>query len=380
MKKKLISWIMLLVICFSLALPVSADPSATDFVIDEWGVLESEEPDALANLNDYAYSLYESTGVAIYFVFTNAENLVTYDIDLILNGEENYVILLQGNEGWYTFYGGRGEVIDQETEEALYNAYNEAESYVEGVTQFLYETASYLESVQDASGDVANESEETEIWLVYDMGDLLTDEEEESLNKKLQSIRKKYKAEIVVHTVKGFEDDIEQYAEECYEGAELGYGDDCDGTLLVVSVEPNKYYIYSNGFTDEALDAEKIGEKMKSDLSDGNYKAAFDTFAEQCDYYLDGHINGFPFEFGKNLVICLIIGLVIGLIVAFVLKGQLKSVRKQDAAANYVKPGSMQLTHSGDYYMYRTVTRTEKQQNNSSSGSGSSRGSGGGTF
>lgn len=296
MKKKLISWIMLLTLCISMVIPVTAATPETDFIIDEWGVFE------------------------------------------------------------------------------------DTDTYIESVQDIPDETEK--ENSKDEPEDNTEEDDLPEVntWLVYDMGELLSDAEEEALNKKLQDVSKEYKTEIAIRTVTGFKDDIETYAKDCFEVNEIGYGDGTEGTLLVVSVEPNNYYIYSKGVTSEALDAEKIGEKMKSDLSAGNYKAAFDTFAAQCEYYLDGHINGFPFAFAKNLVICLIIGFIIGLIVALVFKGQLKSVRKQDAAANYVKPGSMQLTHSGDYFMYRTITRKEKQQNNSSSDSGSSRGSGGGTF
>ena len=80
----------------------------------------------------------------------------------------------------------------------------------------------------------------------------------------------------------------------------------------------------------------------------------------------------------KKIMFCavtvlLVIGIVAGLIVAFILKGQLKSVRKQDKANVYVKPGSMQLTLQNDLFLYREVSKTKKESSNSSrSGSGSS--------
>ena len=93
----------------------------------------------------------------------------------------------------------------------------------------------------------------------------------------------------------------------------------------------------------------------------------------------DGRVNGFPFKFGKNLIICLIIGIIAGLIVALVLKGQLKSVRKQNQANVYTKPGSMHLTVQNDFFLYRTVDRRQKSSN-SSSGSSPSQGSSSGSF
>ena len=62
------------------------------------------------------------------------------------------------------------------------------------------------------------------------------------------------------------------------------------------------------------------------------------------------------------------------------MKGQLKSVKKQVAATEYTKKGSMQVNLSNDFFLYSTVNRRKKQQNNSSSSSGSSRNVGGGKF
>lgn len=42
------------------------------------------------------------------------------------------------------------------------------------------------------------------------------------------------------------------------------------------------------------------------------------------------------------------------------LKGQLKSVRRQPDAEQYLRPGSFHLTHSADRFLYRNTTRVEK--------------------
>lgn len=219
--------------------------------------------------------------------------------------------------------------------------------------------------------------------LLQDMADLLTDGEEAALLQTLQKTSDAYGADVCVVTMSQVEGDVERYANNFYDEAGIGHGDDKAGVLLFVSMDPRWVNIVGNGFAAEAIgesEIESILDAITSDLSDGYYADAFQSFAEECDYYLDGHINGFPFEFGMNLVIALVIGLIVALIVTGVFKGQLKSVRKQDRANVYVKPGSMQLTQSGDYFMYRNVTRTVKQQSSSSSGSGYSRSSGGRSF
>lgn len=116
-------------------------------------------------------------------------------------------------------------------------------------------------------------------------------------------------------------------------------------------------------------------------MSDGNYAEACDTFADKCEYYLDGYLNGFPFEFGKALLISLGVGILIALGITKGWKNQLKSVQKQSKANAYVKAGSMKITQSGDYFMYRNLTKTQRQKSSSSSsGGGSSRSTGGGSF
>ncbi len=76
------------------------------------------------------------------------------------------------------------------------------------------------------------------------------------------------------------------------------------------------------------------------------------------------------FEWGQSILISLGIGLLVGLIVALVLRGQLKSVHKQNAAAHYLDDGSVNITLSRDNYLYTTTTVTPrpKPQQNSSSG------------
>lgn len=64
--------------------------------------------------------------------------------------------------------------------------------------------------------------------------------------------------------------------------------------------------------------------------------------------------------------------LLIGLIVMLIKLHQMKNVRRQDTAADYMKPGSMNLTDSQNIFLYSAVTKTAKpeepQTHTSSSG------------
>ena len=218
---------------------------------------------------------------------------------------------------------------------------------------------------------------------IYDEADLLSSAEETRLAEKLEGISEQLNAQIVIMTVSSADGSVDTFVEDVYDSMDMGHGENRDGVLLLVCMDSREYRILSNGYAGEAIGPDQIdaiGEAIVSDLSDGYYADAFTSFVDQCAYYLDGYLNGFPFNAGKNLVIALIIGIVAGVTVAFVLKSQLKSVRQQKQANVYIKPGSMQITASRDLFLYREVSRTRKQSSSSSGSSGSSRNVGGGKF
>lgn len=375
MKRTIISLLLVVMLCMSLA--ISASAAYVDFIIDSQDVLTDDER---TSLNDMAAEIFENTGVGVYYVYVYGSASVTdYNVHgLVREVTDDYYVMVENDDSWYYFAGGTGEQLDTD---ALREAYDNTETYAEGVEAYLAEASLQLTFLDDGSED--GEPAEDNL-LVWDEAELLNETEVAQLNSKLESISKKYKAEIRVVTLSSMDGgDIDEFLEYLYDESGFGYGENHDGVLLVVCMDPREYRILSNGFAGEAItsgDIDAIGEAFKSDLRGGNYADAFDTFADKCEYYLDGHINGFPFNTGKNLLICLGIGLVVALIVTGIWKGQLKSVRKQSAANAYVKAGTMQITQSGDFFMYRNVTKTQKQSSSSSGSSGSSRSTGGGSF
>lgn len=221
--------------------------------------------------------------------------------------------------------------------------------------------------------------------FLYDDANILTQSEEQELARKLADISTAHDAQIVIVTIPYLESgDTDSYVDYVYDSVGFGYGENRDGVLLLVCMDPREYRILSNGYPGVAIDTDiigSIGDRIVPDLSEGYYLDAFETFADECAYYLDGYRNGFPFNASENLIICAIIGVVVGLVVVLVLRGQLKTVRSQSRAHDYVKDGSMQVNVMQDIYLYRNVTRTKKQTNNSSGSSGgSARSKGGGSF
>jgi uncharacterized protein len=383
MTKRIICTVLALVLCFSLAISVSAEGKEPAFVIDELGYLTD---DGIAALNNLGSVYYDMTGVGIFFVYTKAESLEDYDVKAILNGITDYVIMMENETSWYVHVGGKGEIIDVEAEDALRAAYDADETYIGGIGAYMDAAVLYFPELTAAAETTEAAMPENEQFL-YDEADLLTDSEEVTLIEKLRDVSRACNAQLVVVTIASMDGgDIDSYVDYLYDSMGFGYGENHDGVLLLVCMDPREYRILSNGYAGTAIGPDQIDtlcDFMETYLPNGHYTSAFHSFADQSGEFLEYYLMGSPFKVGKSLAISLIIGIIAGLIVAFILKGQLKSVRKQDQAYGYVKPGSMTVNIQYDIFLYRTVTRTKKQKRVESTSSGSgdtARSKGGGSF
>lgn len=382
MTRKIISLILTMILCLSLAVSVSAEERNIAFVYDELGYLTQEERTVLS---DRAWEIYQETGVGIFYAYLTTESLETCDTRFFAKGLEHYVIMMENETHWYMHLGGKGEIIDLEAEDALRAIYDETETYAEGVMAFMEAAAEYflpISTPTDAAEEITWDAEER---FLYDDADLLTDSEEATLVQKLEDVSHTYNTQLVIATLPALNNgNIDDFVEYLYDSMNFGYGETREGVLLLICMAPREYRILSNGQAGVAIGPDQIDtlcDFMDMYLPNGHYVAAFNSFADQCGEMLEYYDGGSPFQIGKNLAISLVIGLAAGLIVAFILKGQLKSVRKQDRAHLYVKQGSMQVNVSRDIFLYRTVTCTKKQKSESASSSdGTARSKGGGSF
>jgi len=230
-----------------------------------------------------------------------------------------------------------------------------------------------------------------DIPLVYDEADLLTDSEEAALLARLEELSDSADMDVAVVIVDsiGAYSPME-YADDYFDYNGFGRGDNRDGLVLLVSMEYRDWWISTHGyavevFTDAGM--EYIGEQVTPYLSDGDYAAAFEEFAIQCEAFIAQAETGDPFDTHNlpkdpfdplmALVIALIAGFIIGMIYTGTLKGQLKTVRRQAAASGYVKNGSLHVTNSKDLFLYRNVSRTVRQTSSSGGGSSTHRSSSG---
>ncbi len=229
---------------------------------------------------------------------------------------------------------------------------------------------------------------------VVDMADLLTDDEEQRLEKVMLEIVQKYDYSFDIAAVTTNSTDgksAEAYADDYYDYNGYGYDSEYSGLLLLIDMGDRYWHITTSGkavavFTDQSIN--RIGGSMTPYLSDENYFYAIYEFAQSADECIERYerTGGKSTTVGERLLISLASGLVVALIVCLIMKAQLKTAVKQFAAARYIRQGSLNVQYSRDIFLYRTVTRRKIETNSGggssthTSSSGRSHGGGGGRF
>ena len=248
--------------------------------------------------------------------------------------------------------------------------------FTTGLTAFAYSTSAIPATRQ--------------LPRLVDNSNLLSSSEKANLEKKLDEISERQKFDVAIVTTNSLDGkSAMDYADDFYDYNGYGQGTEKDGVLLLVSNEMdyrgNYRHIATNGFgitafTDDGL--QWIISQIKPLMLDDDYNQAFNDFAEYCDDYINEAKNGNPYDINNKhrepfkplmkIGFSLIFGLVVGFIGVSIMKSKLKSVSKNNKAADYAKAGSLILNQSNDIYLYRTVSRVRRQSSSSSHGGGSS--------
>ena len=244
--------------------------------------------------------------------------------------------------------------------------------------------------------------------IVSDGAGLLTEDQLSELQAKATELSEQYQADFVIVTIKSLDGKTpKSFANDYYDGNQLGHGTSRDGMLMLIAMDSRDYYFLTNGTPTEKLaqagGLSVLENKVVPHLSSGNYYAAFDAYLDTASaivakplsapgasnpaYNDDFAYIGFDeipsaADRWQRIGVFAMIGAVAGFVTTFFMKRSMKTARAQKMAMNYVRPGSFHLTRQQDY---RTRTRVRVQSNNSSGGggggrSGGSRGGGGGKF
>lgn len=232
---------------------------------------------------------------------------------------------------------------------------------------------------------------------LVDDADLFTSSEENEISKLLEDFTTQKAINMIVITTDtlGFSKPTDTtsydteymlnlargYSENYYSSQGLSY--DSDGLVLLRYInEYDKYIsIISFGELKDVFDEDLAYELTGKILDDLTYNSnsAYEGIIKYLDLVEYEYENKDSLSL-KTIFIALVIALIISLIIVLGMKSQLKSVKNQDFAKDYLKKGSFKLTNSKDTFLYNTVTKVKIESNSSSRGGGGghSRSGGGG--
>ncbi len=230
---------------------------------------------------------------------------------------------------------------------------------------------------------------------IVDEAGYLMQSELASLSKELDKVREKYDFEVAIYTESEMTSDTaEASADDIYDYGGYGAGENDDGIMLYICSDTREYHFTTHGkglkyFNSNGL--AYLESKVVPYLSENDYYEAFEEYIETTDELLQMAKDGKPYNEKqysmKYLFGVIIVCLIAPLLIAFwMMKRKLKKMKtavENDYAANYIKPGSMNLTTSRDLFLYSRITKTEKPKSNSgthTSSSGRTHGGRGGSF
>lgn len=209
--------------------------------------------------------------------------------------------------------------------------------------------------------------------LVVDNAGLLTAGEREALEAKARSISETYGCEVVILTINGTDGkSLQDYSDDYFVYQGYGYGEDRSGILFVMDMNERDTYFTTCGaaikaFTDDDIDY--IADRMRGNLSAGNYYSAFETYHSYAEEALETAANSKP-NYVKKGIISIVLGAVGGFLPASAQKSSLKTVRRKRDASGYAQEGSLNLTVNRDVYLYSNVTSHVIQRVESGGGGG----------
>ncbi|MBR2812313.1 MAG: TPM domain-containing protein [Solobacterium sp.] len=369
--KKLMTLIFMLVLLLGFT-PAKAEESGNTFIIDTIGILTEEQ---VQELNQSAQAIYDRTGGAAMFVVNYETELSPDDLAVTTfsenaPGEDGIIIAVTSGSYTGKGFGRYEESFTPVKADELFGLVAQNKSFFSCMKEFLQSAELFL---ADAEIVVSGRR-------LDDKADMLSDEQEDILQKKLDEISARQNVDIAAVIVESLDNtDPQTYADAYFRLGEYGLSSSKDGILFLVSVGDRKYAYSTHGygiaaFTDAGLGY--IEQQMVPDLRSGNYSGAIDTYADLCDAFITKAREGAPYDVGSLpgkkksklwLPLAVLIGLVGGQIGTGSMKSELRTVRSQQKADSYVLPGSFVVTDRRDDLVNVETRRIEENEKHTGS-------------
>lgn len=250
-----------------------------------------------------------------------------------------------------------------------------AEGSTEAATPVV--TAEEAESVEnpDYSGFTAVPGEAPDVCIEDHYLGILSDDELAELEELAQAASAKYGCGIYFTVVEDFttsetaRDTINEAAAADFELYELGLGEERDGVELYVSLADRSYALVVNGssanYAFSPYAQELLVKSFTGPMSEDDWYTGIHNYITTAEEFIALAVAGTPVtedgsdDGGSILVkvaVCVGVPLVIALIVCLIFRGQMKGVRKQTAARDYMT-GQVYYNSRSRVYSHTTETR-----------------------
>ncbi len=227
--------------------------------------------------------------------------------------------------------------------------------------------------------------ESLEVDYVMDMAGILSEEEEKTLREMAEKVTKEQGIAVYILTVNDYNafgyrpagEDIYYTATDFYADYDLGYGEEKEGALLMLSMNARDYAYITYG--DRANFIFDDGTKVSVEnyfLDKFSYNAWYDGFYEYIDeteYYIENK----AMYVVASILVRLVITFVIGIFVALGSKKKLNSVKIASHAMDYIPKGGVDIQVKNDVFSHTTTTKTRIQTSSGGGGGGRSHSGGG---
>lgn len=230
-------------------------------------------------------------------------------------------------------------------------------------------------------------------YRVTDDADLLTSGEEEALEEEISRIIAKYSEDIAIHTIDSLGGkSITEYADDYFDQAGYGIGEDSSGLILVICMGERNIYISTSGACGYAIDdyeVEEILDAVYEEATEGNFydaceaflwraedflqeeaelgNSGYENYDKDREYYFGSDREKAKFGFG-NFVISLLIGLAGGGVGLLFMRSGMNTAVAQKNAQNYVANDSYHLTTNQNTFLYSNTNRVRRSSSENSSG------------
>ena len=213
---------------------------------------------------------------------------------------------------------------------------------------------------------------------VIDYADKLASSEIEELDLFAEKLESAYGVTVLFCITEGTGDVT---ADEFSSGTYGDYTDNENGIIIVHDDWNKTYFTFISGNAGEFLTDASVDSMIDAYDSNDSYYGGIYACYELAEEYLEngysgGYVNdsellndgtdtiGASEEKGGVSIIWLPVSLLIGLLVGFLIINGIasknKSVKMQENATVYTRPGSMVITGSADNFLYNNVERREK--------------------